>query len=249
MFSARTILIWAVPILIGAPLTNSSARAQQPRVVAEEVREFEILVKGQNSGKCQIKITDTDDGTTLVTTDATVSLDYVVYTYRYEFHGKEDWHEDRLIWTDSVAVDAGKKLSARAQVDARGSTIEANGRTNRTSTILDMTTSYWRVPHAGAKNAMVSLLNADRGTIYSAKMEYVGIEPVSVMDRKRDCTHFRFSGDVTVDIWLDDHGRIVWQKAIETGYPTELRLKRLINNVAIARSPASAAQSPASARR
>ena len=174
MFTARTMLTWAVPILIVALLTNSSARAQQPRVVAgEEVREFEILVKGQNSGKCQIKITDTDDGTTLVTTDATVSLDYVVYTYRYEFHGKEAWHEDRLIWTDSARAGCRQATLGGAQVDARGWTIEANGRTNRTSTILDMTTSYWRAA-CRRENAMVSLLNADRGTIYSAKIEYAG---------------------------------------------------------------------------
>jgi uncharacterized protein DUF6134 len=239
MITARGKLMWAASAFAVGLLGSSSTLAQQAHVVAEEVREFEILVKGKSCGKSLIKITDTNDGLTLVTTEAAVAIDYIVYTYRYEFHGKEAWQGNRLVWVDDWALDAGKKLFTRARVDARGSIIDANGKTNRMAPVLDMTTNYWRAPQIGgkSKSRLCSLLNADQGTVQAAKVEYVGTEAVSVMDRKLDCTHFRLSGGVAVDLWLDDHGRIVWQKAIEEGYPMELRLKRLTNNIATARVP------------
>jgi hypothetical protein len=240
MFAIRSAILRVMSSITMVLVSSSSALAQQARVVAEEVREFEILVKDQSCGKNLIKITDTDDGMTLVATEAKVTLDYFVYKYRYEFHGKEAWQGNHLIWVDDWALDAGTKLSVRARVDSNGSIIEANGKAKRTTTILDMTTNYWRAPEGGAKNAPCSLLNADQGTIHSATVEYLGIEAVMVMGHKLDCTHFRLRGGVTVDLWLDDRGRMVWQKAVEEGYPAELRLRRLTNSLATARAPTAA---------
>ena len=237
MITVRGTFVWAVSAFAVGILGNSPTLAQQASVIAEEVREFEVLIKGKCCGKSLIKITDSNDGMTLVTTDAAVVVDYIVYTYRYEFHGKEAWQGNRLVWVDDWALDAGKKLFTRAaRVDARGSIIEANGKTDRMAPVFDMTTNYWRAPQTGGKSNLCSLLNADQGTVHAAKVECVGTEAVNVIDRKLDCTHFRFSGGVTVDLWLDDRGRIVWQKALEDGYPTELRLKRLTNNVATGRA-------------
>jgi hypothetical protein len=236
MFTARNALMW-VTSSVAVGLLSNLALAQQAHLVAEEVREFEILVKGQSCGSNRIKIIDTDDGMTLVTAEVSLALDYIVYTYRYEFHGKEAWQGARLVWVDDWAIDAGKKLSARARVDTRGSIVDANGKSNRSAPVLDMTTSYWRAPPIGGKSQRCSLLDADQGTVHVANVEPLGMESINVMDRKLDAAHFRFSGGVTVDLWVDDQGRMVWQKAVEEGYPTELRLKRLIKNTATARAP------------
>ena len=67
-------------------------------------------------------------GLTRVSTEAAVKFDYLVYVYRYEFHGREIWRANRLAWVDNRAVDAGKALRVRATIEGNGSTIEANGR-------------------------------------------------------------------------------------------------------------------------
>ena len=61
------------------------------KTVAQEVRDYEILVKGKHAGSMKVVITDTDDGLTTVMTDAAVEFNVIVYTYRYEFHGNESW--------------------------------------------------------------------------------------------------------------------------------------------------------------
>ena len=91
--------------------------AQQARILAQEVRDYEILVKGKHAGSMRAVITDTDDGLTTVITDATVEYNVMVYTYRYNFHGDETWHGDRLISVDDRAVDGGTQLVTRAHCD------------------------------------------------------------------------------------------------------------------------------------
>lgn len=199
--------------------------AEAPRQAAEEIREFEILVKGKPAGTSAQRIMDAGDGTTRVVTDAHVKLNYLVYVYRYEFRGQETWRGNRLVSTENRATDDGKKFQVRAQVDARGCTIEAQGRTT-TAPAVDMTTNYWRAPDLTQAKTF-SLMNADQGTIYSATVERIGREQVPVAGRKIECTHYRISGDTAADLWFDDRDRIVRHTSVEDGYPTEVRLTRI----------------------
>jgi len=207
-----------------------SADGQTAPVVTEELREFEILVKDKPAGKSSIRITETADGATRVDTEASVKLDYFVHVYRYEFHGRETWREKRLVSTENRATDDGKNFLVRARVGARGSTIEANGKA-RTAPLIDMTTNYWRAPDMSQRSKQ-SFMNADRGTVHSVQIELLPAEQVMVDRRRIDCAHFRVSGDIEADLWFDDQDRIVGQKTIEDGYPTELRLVRISRGAA-----------------
>lgn len=214
----------ALAMLAGAGL-QAARGAENPREAAEEIREFEILVKGKPAGKSSLRITAHGDGTTQVATDVQVKLNYVVYVYRYEFHGHETWRGHRLVSTENRATDDGKNLQVRAQAGDRGCSIEAQGRT-ATAPALDMTTNYWRAPDL-ARTKTFSVMNADQGTIYSATVQRLGREPVVVGGRKVDCTHYRVSGDTAADLWFDRRDRLVRQTSVEDGYPTELRLTRV----------------------
>src|SRR5438132_10302058 len=85
--------------------------AAEPAVVLAETRTYDILVDGKNSGQSTLAITRYSDGSESVTADAKVTVSWTVFSYVYEFHGKEQWRDGRLEHLDSRAVDGGQKLS------------------------------------------------------------------------------------------------------------------------------------------
>jgi hypothetical protein len=225
MVSRRFCWRWFLCPAIGLSLC-ALAHGQSPQVRAEETREFEILVKGKPAGNMTAKITDTDDGRTTVLTDAAVTLNYVVYTYRYEFHGREVWQGNRLATLDARAVDGGTKLAAHAQNDSRGSTIEVPGKSAQPSPALTLTTNYWHAPTA-VKASVIQILDADQGTVHAVRVDDVAAEQLVIAGRNIACTHYRLGGDLAADLWFDAEQRLVQEQTTEDGRPIETRLTRI----------------------
>ena len=178
----------AGPLFCLSCLCVQAADGETSPVVTEEVREFEILVKDEPAGESTMRITETTDGATRVDTEASVKLNYFVYVYRYDFHGRETWREGRLVSTENRATDDGKKFLVRARVDARGSTIEANGKA-RAAPMIAMTTNYWRAPDM-LQRSKQSFMNADRGTVHSVEIRALGADRLVVDGRPIDCAVF-----------------------------------------------------------
>jgi hypothetical protein len=217
-----------------AALTAGPARAETPQVLAEEVREFEVLVSEKPIGTNQIRITETDDGATTVSTEVSVKFDFVVYVYRYELHSKETWQGDELTKVDNRANSNGTRYLVRAKLDPTSSLIEAGGKPAAKGPALEMTTNFWRRPTS--KEGLLSFLDVDKGIVLTATMDHIGREPFVVAGDRLDCNRYRLRGTVEADLWYDSRGRLVRQQTVEMGYPTELRLVRLTaKGAAIAR--------------
>jgi hypothetical protein len=221
-FAAIAVSLMAISDWLGLPAHAQTA-------VKEELREFEILVKDKPAGKSTLRISDLDDGTTRVVSAVHVKLDYLVFVYRYDFSGQETWRGGRLISSENRATDDGKRFDASARFEASGYRVEANGR-GRGEPVIDMTTDYWRAPEMN-ENRRLALMNADRGTIQMARVERLAPEQLMLGSQQVNCSHYRFSGDVQAELWFDGQNRIVRQKSIEDGYPTELRLTHLTREV------------------
>jgi hypothetical protein len=198
---------------------------------AGEVREYEVVCRGKPAGNVVTKIVDTSDGLTTASTDAVLTLDFIVYTYRYEFHGREVWRGDRIVSVDDRAVDGGTKLSLRAGMDSRGFVIELPGKPTMVGPVPAMTTNYWHAP-AGGKGSALVLLDADQGVLHNVQIEDVTAEQFPAAGRVQHCTHYHLRGDLTADLWFDDQGRLVCQRTVEDGYPVELRLARIARDEA-----------------
>ena len=211
-----------------APASAEPPRAEPPRAIAEETREFEVLVRDKPVGHSRVRISDLDDGTTIAATDLDVAMNVIVYTYRYEFHGRETWQQDRLLTIDNRATDGGKSLALRAQVLPQGSTIEIKDTPARPGPALMMSTNYWRLPPATA--GKFSILESDNGKIYAVELQRVGPDEVVVGSQKILCTRYRLSGDAAADLWFDTRNRLVRQQTVEQGHATELRLTRLVDS-------------------
>lgn len=221
----RKVTVGLLSLLCLVLLAARVAHGETPHVLAEEVREFEILVNDKATGTSQIKITEMDDGVTIVSTDVDVKFDFIIYVYGYELHGKETWQGNHLASVDNRAIDNGTKLVVRAKVDPQGSTIEAPGKPAAKGPVLDMTSSFWRSP--AIKGGLLSFLDVDKGTVLSASVEQLGADPIVVAGDKLSCTHYRFRGGLVADIWFDTKGRLVRQRTVEMGFPTEIRLVRI----------------------
>ena len=223
----QTLSVKIIALASGLAFVVAAARAAPPSTppAIEETREFDVLVKDKPAGKTTVRITDTADGATQVTTEVKVELNYLVYAYRYEYHGRETWRGGRLISADNRATDDGKQFVARVESGARGARIESNGQV-RTVPAVDLTTNYWRGPDLAAR-ADFSVMNADRGTLHAVRVERIGPEQVIVGQQRIACTHLRIRGETEADLWVDAGNRLVRQKTVEDGYPTELRLTRI----------------------
>jgi Domain of unknown function (DUF6134) len=216
------LLTWIVYALLLCP----AAFGQAPQVRAEEIRAFEILVNGKPAGTSTTRITEAEDGLTNVCTDAVVTLNYIVYTYRYEFHGQEVWQGNRLVSVEDHAVDGGTQLATTARADLRGSVIETHGKGPVTGPVLSMTTSYWRAPE-GQKGCALKLLDADQGTVHAVRIDDITAEHIVIDSNQLECTHYRLSGDLVADLWFDAQHRLVRQQTTEEGHPVQLRITRI----------------------
>jgi hypothetical protein len=221
------VFAWTACVLSLCP----AGYGQTPKAHSEEVREFEILVSGKLVGTSTTRITEAENGMTTACTDAFVKLNYIVYSYQYEFRGQEVWEENRLISVENHAVDDGVQLATHARSDLRGSVIEAQGKKSIAGPVLSMTTSYWRVP-VGQKGCMLKLLDADQGIVHTVRIDDITVERLAIGGKQADCTHYHLSGDLVANLWFDAQQRLVQQKTIEDGRPVELRLTRISTKAA-----------------
>jgi hypothetical protein len=199
-------------------------------VLADEIREYDVFVKSKPAGKTLVHISDIDDGTTVAATDANIKVETWIYTYRYEYHGREVWRGNHMLDANSHAVDDGKKLAAHATVNERGSVIELPGKSPQAAPKLAMTTNYWRLPDMPPGTNNLSIMDSDTGAILTGSFKRIGPEQVTVGARTIACTHFRVVGTAKADLWFDDRARLVRQQTVEDGYPTELLLTRIHGN-------------------
>jgi hypothetical protein len=202
------------------------AAAQNP-AAAEEIRQYEVLVKDKPVGNVSIRILQAADGATTAWTDTTVEAGFLFIKYRYEFHDQETWNGDRLVNIESRTSDNGKLLSVQAATDSRGSNIQISGQASRLGPPLALTENYWQLPAAAATAADFSLIEPDTGILHQVRMQLVGPDRVTVEGQQIACNHYRLTGGAAAELWFDNQGRMVRQQTVEQGYPTEQRLVRI----------------------
>ncbi len=192
----------------------------------KEVREFEILLKGKPTGSSKITIEQQPGERTFVTVDAAVTVNVVVYVYKYEFHGTQTWVADRLEKFDSSTIDGGKKSSLAGVVTPQKSDVIVNNK-RITGPVVAMTTDYWRLPSMRTGDEVVAAIDASTGTSKRVRINRIAEAKVPLGNVMIPCTEYRLSGDVDAHVWLDAQGRVVRQQSVEDGHQTELRLTKI----------------------
>jgi hypothetical protein len=191
---------------------------------ADEIREYQVVVKDKPVGNVTIRIDQAANGATVARTDTTVEAEFLLIKYHYEFHDQEIWNGDQLVQLQSNINKNGRPLTIAVTGSPRDSNIQVQGQAPRIGPPVTMTENYWRLPSAAAITGNFYLLQADTGAVRVAGLKFVGLESINIQGQPVACNHFRVTGDATADLWFDGENRMVRQQTVEQGYPTEIRM-------------------------
>ena len=198
---------------------GQTAEPAEPKVVSRQTREFRVLVDRRERGSQTMVISRRSDGSETMRAEVEVSLNLVVYRYRYASSGTEVWKAGRLIELTSEADYNGDKYVVQASASNQALHYEVNGEAQKAPHDI-WVASYWREPPANRVNQKVKLLDADKGRQLTATLERVGPETLTIDEAPVKTTRYRLRGDVEVDVWYDSTGIIVRQESLESGHRT-----------------------------
>lgn len=214
--------VWA-GLLVLVPGTSMVAAAET------ESRDFSVLVDGKPAGAYHVTVQKRPDGSAVMSGRADVQVKRLGFTvYSYHYQGSEIWKDGKLLRLESQCNDDGKKFTVRAAAANNGLRVKVNGQ-ERTAAADVWTTTYWSVPNARCHNKKVPLLDSDTGRDIHATLEYLGGTSIKVLGQMKNCRHYRLSGDVKVEVWYDERGRLVREQSVDDGHVTVLELTALHN--------------------
>jgi len=186
---------------------------------------FAVYRNGQQIGTHTLAFQHSGDQRAVAT-----SIDFSVKAlgmtvYRYAHRGNEVWKGATLQSIDTKTDDNGKQFTMRAQHDGKGLTVERKGADTAFGTAVNdqglkqnetvretlpagvLPSTHWNLNQV--KQSV--LLNTQYGTPSKVKIVDLGRETIKTSSRSIQATHYRYSGDITLDQWFDDRGR--WVKA------------------------------------
>jgi len=243
-------------LLVVLTLGCSAARANEPRDMERQTREFSVTVDGTERGTLTMQIQSRDDGTERVQIETIIRFNVAVLHFRYTSSGAEIWKNDRMLTMENNANYNGKKYQVKAGpvrtagtvgtagTAGTGFQVSVNGKTAEARPSI-WSTSYWRIPErlaaategqgvaqtggedTAVKSVSVSLLDSDKGRLLRGELSRVGEELLSVSGQKVACTHYHLAGDVKVDLWYDASRTLVRQDLVEQGHKTTVKLSKI----------------------
>ena len=197
-------------------LANEPASAQAPLDSTPVRRVFDITRNGNKIGTDTIEI-DKDGDTTTIKFDTHISVVIMfVEAYRYEHKGIETWTGGHLISYKSQTNDNGTKHSIMAMAAGDKFNLTADGKSQELQQIV-LPASLWSNDFIG----QTQLFDTATGAILSIQVKDLGIDSIVLHGTKIQAEHYKITGDLNRDIWLDgdvpvriklrgsDHSKIV----------------------------------------
>lgn len=211
-------------VMFAALVSVAARAAEPPRPIAQQVREFEIIVDDSPAGTNRVVTLDYAGGKTVTTTEANVRINYLVYTYTYRFRGSESWLASRPHRIEGQTLESGKRRSVKAVIELQSMEVAVDTNPHRKVPAAQLTTNFWFWPAELDHQDTITVLDVDNGQLLKMQTEKIGTERVRCGSKTFRCTHYRLAGETSIDLWFDEQRQLVQKKCIEDGHPTELRL-------------------------
>ncbi|HEV7998544.1 MAG TPA: DUF6134 family protein [Planctomycetaceae bacterium] len=191
--------------------------------VEQQTRNYSISIDGTRRGQSTAQFRS-NGRVVQIRSESSIRINYLVYRYNYTSSGTEIWNDGRITAVDNTSDYNGKQYLLKGAATADGLQIATNGETTVVSSDV-WDTSYLFLPDRLTRGAAsVVLLDSDRGHRLVGKVEFVGAETLSVAGGQPQCSHYRISGDVQVDVWFDASRRLVRQESRESGHKVRFEL-------------------------
>jgi hypothetical protein len=215
-----------IALVCGAGIGNE-ARAENT-----EVRDFQVQVDGKPVGQNRLTIVDRDDGLTVVTNKADVTVKILI-TYTYSYLATETYQGYQLLQLTGECNDNFTKYTVQAALENTRQSIRVRvNNTEKSVPAAVWSTSYWKLPESKYHNQNLAMLDADRGEVINGQLQYIGTEDRAVAGQQQKCYHFRTAGgSYPIDLWYDVHHRLVRQEFVERGHRTVIELAQVQRSV------------------
>jgi hypothetical protein len=220
--SVLGVLLWAGCLSAGIDANGSEE-------VESQTRDFVVQVDGKQTGQCSVRISRLDDDSEVLYGKSSVTMSYVVYTYRYASKGKETWKDGRLQALQNESDFNGTKYRVLAERKGEDMRLKLNGQERKVSPEI-CPTSYWKQPDPKWHDKKLPLFDPDKGEDRRGTLKFVGKEQVPIAGKPQKCAHFQIRGDIEVDLWYDAQERLVRQESKEMGHRVVMELKQIDDN-------------------
>ncbi len=189
-----------------------------------EQRQFSILVDGKESGSLQITTLDQDDNSVYMSATAKVQVQHLLANYALTIEGQEWWKDGKLIGLKAFCNENGKRCELTVSQRGDQLAVRVNG-VDRLCRPDVWPTSYWKLPDARFHNKPVPLLDVESGQERTGQLQYVGLKQLPIANQLLACYHFRVtSPGSAVDLWYDQHHRLVREEFTESGHRTIVQM-------------------------
>lgn len=213
-------------LFCGPWLCVATLFADEPAELSREIREFKLLLDGTERGKATMKISVHQEGVEVMQGSASLEVNYIVYKYAYVSSGWEVWKNKRLQKLRNVSNYNGEKYSLKGELDGDELVVEVNEKSQRVPAD-SWATSYWKLPDTDTRTRSVVLLDSDQGKKLKGELKFVGQEPLKLGEKEINCSRFRITGDVQVELWFDETNRLARSESIEMGHKTIAELIKI----------------------
>jgi len=199
----RVLINAAVLACLHLYLAGAPAAGEPLALYGEEIR-FDILRKGKTIGSHTVVFRPEGDGVR-ARSEVNIAFDIFFFAkYRYSYQSETLWRKDRLERLDVEIEENGKRMRLTALQDGGQLTVNGFGGTAATHPAT-FPTEHWNAEALSSRQVLNTL---------TGRLNEVAIVPGAheLIDTERGPVRaalYRYTGDLTADVWYDLEGRWV----------------------------------------
>ncbi len=195
-----------------------------------ETRLFKVKIDGKPSGEMTMNIFKADDGTITTSIDTEILVNaYLIFTYRYSFHGKETWKDGVMLKIESSTNDNGTKYALLATKEGPGMRVRVNNQ-DKISRGEAWATTFWCLPDPAKRKGIIPLIDAESGKDVDGNLQFQGQQLTSIAGQNINVNKYKVLSKSNTDLWFDGADRVVRQSWLEDGHKVEVELSSLKRN-------------------
>lgn len=193
---------------------------QAPETAYGSTVKYGIFRNAKPVGEHTVEFRHADSGLQVMVESRIVVSMLKFPVFKFTYNAEEQWQDGVLLSVATVVVENGKTKKATLQRDGAEQTlVDTDG--NRSRASLGFTSNHWH-PGVLDNNALFNTLTG-RANRYTLKE--VGQEVLNTVVGEINATRYRYSGELSSDVWYDEQGRWVQlQFSADDGSSIEYRL-------------------------